>query len=64
MPERSDRHEPLRTTNAPVDNGFEKRGGYPAPKTPFELPEVPSGPAQGAPSEAQSQTGTTSQSND
>ena len=26
----------------------EKRGGYAAPKEPFQLPTVPAGPAQGA----------------
>jgi hypothetical protein len=49
------------------DGVFERNGGYPAPKTPFEMPTMTPGPAQGTPttgSDAQSQTSTTLASDD
>ncbi|SUA46436.1 Uncharacterised protein [Nocardia africana] len=40
------------------DDEPQKRGGYAAPRRPFELPRSPAGPAQGAESQTSEQSTT------
>ncbi|KDN16402.1 hypothetical protein [Amycolatopsis rifamycinica] len=64
MPDYSSREVQYRVVPDAGDHVIEKRGGYEAPSTPFALPEMPAGPAQGASpaggADAQSQTTSTS----
>ncbi|WIX92479.1 hypothetical protein [Amycolatopsis sp. DG1A-15b] len=64
MPDYSSREVQYRVVPDSGDHVIEKRGGYEAPSTPFALPEMPAGPAQGASpaaSDPQSQTTSTSE---
>ena len=58
----SDTRGPIGRTPDRRVQGGQQRGGYAAPATPFSLPEMPSGPAQGASSSDESSTDTSSAS--